>query len=276
MGMRNAVSKKMSAPKRDNRYEKPPKCFYDKYIVRCDTISDKPCVSLKTSANPRKHIFYFHGGAYTLQAQKMHWSIVDHILSEIPCEITFINYPLAPEFTCADTMTMVREAYSSLSEKNGQETILMGDSAGGGLALALAQYIQREGLQPKPKKLVLFSPWLDVSMADDIPQEQAEKDLILAKETLIMVGKRYAGDHDTRDARCSPLYGDVTGIGDVALFTGTSEILHVQAVQLKNKLISKGQRLSWYEYEQMQHVWVGFPIPEAKEAMDQVIAFIDK
>ncbi len=170
---------------------------------------------------------------------------------------------------------MVIEAYSLSCKATEQETILVGDSAGGGLALALAQHLKMEGIQPQPKKIVLLSPWLDISMENDISKEQEESDLILAKETLKKVGRRYAGDCDTKNYRCSPVYGYTMEIGDIALFTGTSDILNVQARQLRDKLASHGQKLSYYEYEQMQHVWVGFPIPEAKTAMEKVIAFIE-
>jgi acetyl esterase/lipase len=275
IGMRNVVSKGIREPKRGKRFEEPPKSLYKKYVISCNTICGRKCVSLKTSEGAEKHILYFHGGAYTMQAQGIHWHIVENILSGTRSEITFINYPLAPECTCADTMAMVLDAYSALCKADERDIILMGDSSGGGLALALSQHIKVQGLQPKPKKIILFSPWLDVSMDNNISKEQEKNDLILSKEIMKKAGEMYAGVYDTKDYRCSPLYGDMTGIGDVALFIGTSEILHTQAVQLRDKLKSHGQRVSYYEYNQMQHVWIGFPIPEAKEAMKQVISFIE-
>lgn len=275
IGMRNLVSKGICKPNRNDRFEEPPKSLYKKYIIKCDMICSRKCVTIKTSKNSEKHILYFHGGAYTMQAQGIHWHIVDRIVSGTCCEITFINYPLAPESTCIDTIATVVDIYAELCKADERDIILMGDSAGGGLALALAQYIKAQGMQPKPKKLVLFSPWLDVSMENNISKEQESDDLILSKETMILTGIRYAGVYDTKDSRCSPLYGDITELGDIALFIGTSEILHDQAVQLRNKLLNHGQRTFYYEYNRMQHVWVGFPIPEAEEAMKQAIAFIE-
>lgn len=276
IGTRSAVSKMICNPKRNNRYAEPPKSFFRKFIIQCNTICGRKCYSLKTSASPKKHIFYFHGGAYTLQAQRMHWRIIGILLAKTQCQITNVNYPLAPECTCADTLAMVIEAYALLSNNSERETILMGDSAGGGLALALAQQIKSQGLLPKPEKIILLSPWLDISMDKNLTREQEERDLVLAKETLLTVGKSYAGNYDARDYRCSPLYGEITDIGDIALFTGTSEILNVQARQLRDELTKQGQSISYFEYEQMQHVWIGLPIPEAKKALDQVISFIQK
>ena len=139
----------------------------------------------------------------------------------------------------------------------------------------LLKHIKMEEIQPTPAKIILLSPWLDVSMENSTPIEQDNRDLILSKEMLKIVGRRYAGNYDIKNYRCSPLYGELTGIGDIALFTGTSEILNVQARQLRDELKSHGQKCSYYEYERMQHVWVGFPIPEAKEAMGKVISFIE-
>ena len=139
IGMRRITSKMMRSPKYSYRNELPPKSFYKKYTVESCVIENRKCITLKHTLNPKKHIFYFHGGAYTIQAKKAHWHIVDRLLRETQCMITFINYPLAPQCTCVDTIDMVSKAYKYFCKAGEQEIVLMGDSAGGGLALALAQ-----------------------------------------------------------------------------------------------------------------------------------------
>ncbi len=274
IGIRRIISKMMLAPKRNCRNDLPPKNFYRKYNVKCCVIENRKCVSIRHADNPQKHILYFHGGAYTIQAKKTHWHIVERLLRETQCVITFINYPLAPEFTCVDTIDMVCKAYAHFCTAGEQRMILMGDSAGGGLALALAQLTKKNNDLPKPEKLVLFSPWLDVSMDISAPKELEENDLLLDKEVLKAIGIKYAGNLDAKDTMCSPLYGDLVDIGDVALFTGTNEILHAQAKRLKDCLVSNNQKVCYYEYEKMQHVWIVFPIPEAEDALNQAILFI--
>jgi len=209
-----------------------------------------------------------------MQASKMHWRIVESILNEIQCAVTFINYPLTPENTCGDTINMAADTYAYLCCENCQKMILMGDSAGGGLALALAQHIKAKDSMRKPSKIVLLSPWLDVSMDNDISVEQVSKELILDEETLKTIGKTYAGDLDTKNPLCSPLYGEMADIGEIALFTGTSEVLNMQAEILKEKATRNNNSPAYYEYEDMQHVWICFPIPEAKDAMEKICAFI--
>jgi len=276
IGMRNIIAKMMMNPKRRNSNEEPPKRFYKKYITEIRVIHGCKCVTLSKTKNTKKHMLYFHGGAFTMQAQRSHWRIVDALLQRTGCPVTFINYPLSPEHTCRDTISMAIEAYSSCCGTGETEIILAGDSAGGGLALSLAQQINRKGIMPKPAKLVLFSPWLDLSMRGLVSEELEQRDLVLDKEILKNVGRRYSGDLKPTDPACSPLYGDFAGIGDIALFTGTSEILNVQAKQLRDLLKSGGRDVSYFEYEAMQHAWIAFRIPEAEDALDKAAWFIDR
>lgn len=275
-GMRRIIANIMLNPKRNQKCDEPPKRFYKKYTVEHCVIDNNKCITIKHAVNPQKHIFYFHGGAYTIQAKKTHWHIVDRLLQKTQCTITFVNYPLAPEFTCPDTINMISKAYAYFCEAGDQETILMGDSAGGGLALALALLIKQNYDLPQPSKLVLLSPWLDVSMQISTSAELEKSDLLLDKEVLKAVGKKYAGELSTKDPLCSPLYGNLMDIGAVAMFTGTNDILHVQAKRLRDILADKNQKIAYYEYEAMQHVWIAFPIPEAEEALNQVAAFINQ
>jgi len=276
IGLRKIITKMMLNPKRDNKYIEPPKSIYRKYDVESFSINSSKYISIKSSSNPEKHIVYFHGGAYTMQATILHWKIVDYILSSIPCELTFINYPLAPEHTCTECIEVVKKIYTDLFKTSIQEIILMGDSAGGGLALALAQAIDAEKIEVKPNKILLLCPWLDVSMEDDLTKELQNKDLILNRETLQIIGKKYAGELDTKHYLCSPLYGDLTSIGEIAIFTGTNDILNFQANILKDKIINGCDNLSYYEYSGMQHVWMGFPITEATDAMEKIIDIISR
>ena len=273
---KNIAIKMMLKPNHKEKNELPPRNFLKNHKIQIKNICEIKCISVNSTQTPKKHILYFHGGAYTLQASKMHWNIIDYILKEVKCMITFINYPLVPKSTCYDTINKVTEVYNYLCNNEAQEIILMGDSAGGGLALALAQNIKIKNIIPKPKKLILFSPWLDVSMKNDISFKQAKNDLMLDKDTLKTVGKRYAGELNVENPLCSPIFGDLTDIGEIALFTGTRDILNNQATELKEKIQKNKGNLIYHEYENMQHVWMTFPIPEAKDALLKVCEFINE
>ena len=274
--LKNIATKLMLNPKRKDRYSAPPKSFYKRYDINSYLVGESKCVSLKSNENPPRHILYFHGGGYTMEAFIAHWHLVDHVLEQTDSEVTFVNYPLAPQSKCLQTIELVSSVYESLFTATEQEIILMGDSAGGGLALALAQHIKAQKKLPQPAKIVMLSPWLDISMSSDISPELASSDKLLEKQTLIEAGKMYAGDLSTKHPLCSPLFGDLADIGEIALFIGESEILNVQAKALKDKMQQSGASLFYREYMGMPHVWMAFPIPEAKEAMREVCAFINK
>ena len=105
------------------------------------------------------HILYLHGGAYVQSFVKQHWRFLSMLVRETNCTVTAPDYPLAPEYNYKHAFEMLvplyRQILKSVKPKN---TLLMGDSAGGGLALALAQKIKLENL-PSPDQLILLSPF---------------------------------------------------------------------------------------------------------------------
>ena len=260
---------------RYNKYSKPPKSFYKRYTINQCEIKGHNYFSIKNSQNPKIHIIYLHGGAYKNQAIFLHWNFMNKFLKSLDCTVTFIDYPLAPEHTCIETVDMVESAYKHIFNNNSdQKIIIVGDSAGGGLALVLAQKIKLDGIFPKPAKLILISPWLDVSMSHSISSELLSSDLMLNLDILIEDGKIYAGSLDTKDPLCSPLYGDSKDIGKIALFIGTKEIIYVDALQYRAKAKKFKYDLSFYEYKGMQHDFALFPLKEAKTAFCEMIDFI--
>jgi len=279
LNLKKLISKNMKGiPRKNFHSEEPPASFRFKYPVDVYTIDGFKCV-YTTSAKEDKplfHIMYFHGGSYTMPAQRAHWYMIDSILSKVKAEITFVNYPLSPEHNCIETIEMVRKAFNHVAENYSEDIVLMGDSAGGGLALALAQYLRKAKSKVKPQKLVLLSPWLDIAMDNFITKEDEERDLILDKTTLKNLGKKYAGTLDTKNYLCSPLYGKLKNMGEVAVFIGTNDILHAQTEELKRRMKRVKPPLSYYEYKDMHHVWMGYPIPEAKEAFDDIVGFLRK
>lgn len=101
----------------------------------------------------------------------------------------------------------------------------MGDSAGGGLSLALAEYFRMEGIR-LPDELVLISPWVDTVMENEEIKAYEPKDPFLCVSSLRVCARHWAGDLDVHDWRISPIYGDMKGIHNVTVFTGTSEIFY--------------------------------------------------
>jgi acetyl esterase/lipase len=147
--------------------------------------------------------------------------------------------------------------------------ILMGDSAGGGMALALAQHL-RDSARPLPVRLILISPGADMTFSDPRQQALARVDRMLDIPALVVAGRWYAGALPLDDPKVSPLFGSLAGLPPIAVFTGTHDLLNSDARRLHAKAVQEGATLSLHEYEGMFHVWPLTPIPEARHAINEM------
>ncbi|SHI41507.1 Acetyl esterase/lipase [Roseomonas rosea] len=222
----------------------------------------------------RHHILYLHGGAYVFDLLHVHWRVVDALVARTGATVTIPLYPLAPRYEARDTLGMVHPLFTALAARYGAENITVaGDSAGGGMALALAQIIRDAG-EALPAGLVMFSPWLDV--ATDHPRllEIEHRDPMLASPAARLAGQWYARDLPPDDPRVSPLYGSLAGLPPMIVFTGTRDMLNADARRLRETAEEAGANLLFREYDGLFHVWICLPVPEARQALDEAAAFI--
>lgn len=178
------------------------------------------------------------------------------------------DYPLAPESTCVEVHHFAETLYQDILAKYPSTRItLMGDSAGGGLALGLNQRLMAKG-HKTPDQIILLSPWLDVTMSrPDIPMVDA-KDKILSIDGLQKAGQYYAGKMEVKDFRVSPIYGNMSGLCPVSVFIGTHDLLWPDSKRFREKLEFYGVGYRYFEYPGMFHDWMG--VTRLKEAKDVV------
>ena len=233
------------------------------------------------------HVVFFHGGGYASESSVNQFLMINKFIKLTGIRVTFVEYPLSPEHHVHHTTLMVYQTYQHLVQEFPEHRfILMGDSAGGGLALVLALMIkesvhaQKTGsLLPKlkqPEKLILYSPWLDVSMTHEAIPEYDTKDLFLNLEALKDVGKRYAHDLSLDDPRVSPIYGDLNDLGHIALFYGTHEVLAPDCEKFSKLEGLSGTRIESYVYEEMQHDFMIMPLPEQDQVLQETYEFIQR
>ncbi|GEO07156.1 hypothetical protein AAE02nite_48200 [Adhaeribacter aerolatus] len=221
-----------------------------------------------------KHILYLHGGAYVQNFKKPHWDFLALLVKEINCTITAPDYPLAPAFTYVETFAMVEALYQEMILKvNPADFILMGDSAGGGLGLALAQKMKADQVN-QPSQIILLSPWLDLTLSNPDIVTIDPKDSFLEVESLQTVGKVYAGDTNPDCYLLSPINGLLEGLGKISIFIGTKDILLADARKFKTLAESKGVCINYYEYADMVHVWMLLNFPESKKAKQQIMDLV--
>ena len=218
-----------------------------------------------------KKIIYLHGGAFCEPPLLPHFMFCDRVASETDYEIILPVYKKAPNYTFEVTLDMLEELYTRLIAKTKPENIVfMGDSSGGGLAISFSQYLKSKGL-PQPKAMYLLSPWVDVSMDTPFSPEIDKVDPNLQYDFLVTAGKNWAGSADVHDWRVSPIYGELSGLAPMTVYYGTHENIVLDARKFRDKCVEEGARLDYYEWENMNHVFVIYPIPEANKAQKEII-----
>ena len=222
-------------------------------------------VTPKGSA-PARRALYLHGGAYIHQIIPSMWSLVAKTAVATSTRFTVPIYPLAPRGVAEHVVPAATDlAAEIIGEAGPDHTALMGDSAGGGMTLAVALQLRDRGLAA-PYRTVLISPWLDVTLtAPDIPA-LAAKDHELAPAGLAAAGELYRGELPAEDPRVSPINGDCSGLGPITLVSGTHDILNSDAKRFVPLAREAGVSIDYHEAPDMLHEYPLLPIPEAKQA----------
>jgi len=223
-----------------------------------------------------KHLVFLHGGGYILEANPYHWKLVEKLARLYQLNVTIIDYPKAPEHNFRTTHQVLLKAYQEISKKfPGQEIILLGDSAGGGLALSLLQILRGSKITPSPKKTILISPWVDLEMKNPEIHNYLDRDLLLPLEALEYAAEVYSGGEDLKDPRISPIYGKMSDLGSILLIYGSEEILYPDCLKLEQSLSqASGTDLETILGEGWGHDWVIFPLRESKKTLKRLVDFI--
>ena len=217
-------------------------------------------------------IFYLHGGAYIDGPLSFHWKLCDKLASGSGAEVIFPIYPRLPDHSYCDAYDALTALYKSRAA-DGKRIILIGDSSGGGLALGLAQKLKEEG-GIMPQRLILLSPWLDVSMDNSAMAQYEKIDPMHSRYFPRELGKLWAGEGSVYDSFVSPLYGDLTNLGRISLFAGTREILYPDVLRFSALLKAQGIEHDLFIGSGLNHVYPVFPIPEGKAARKIILNLI--
>jgi monoterpene epsilon-lactone hydrolase len=221
-------------------------------------------------AKPVRHVLYLHGGAYTNEIVRTHWSWLGRLVKEAPCRCLVPIYPLGARLGAAETVSSATELARELVEEAGAErVVLMGDSAGGGMSLAVAQTLRDQGATAG--RIVLISPWLDV--ATNLPEQQAiaPRDAMLAIPGLVEAGREYAGNLPLDDPHVSPIHGDMRNLPPITVFIGTDDLLNPDSHRLRDACADAGVAVEFIEAPRMPHVYPLLPTPEGRAARRHIV-----
>lgn len=201
-------------------------------------------LTLKGQRATRRTLLYLHGGGFVMPIHWAHWELCRALAQATEAQITLPTYPLCPEHSLDECHEHLLTLCRALSQGSpSEELIIAGDSAGGNLALCLALALMREGL-PSPKRLILFCPWVDLSMSNPTLDGYAQRDPMLIRDTLEEWGRWWSGSRDLRDPLVSPLYARHEGLPPVELYLGEDDMLTPDGLALSTALERAGVEVS--------------------------------
>ena len=226
-------------------------------------------------AGRRGRVLYLHGGGYVEPAVMPHWRFIARMAEWLQLEFTAPRYPLAPEHDATRTMAWVLARYREFLSESTDPPIVMGDSAGGGLALALLQEARRQGLA-MPAGLVLVSPWLDGTMSapEQLPIEP--HDVFLRRAGLLAAARWYAGALPLTHPWISPLNGSLDGLPPMLMLGSDRDILVTDMRRFAERAARAGATLDYLEQPGLFHDWplVPVPFPERDRARERIARFV--
>ncbi len=222
---------------------------------------------------PSRTVVHLHGGAYVAPIDAVHVRYGLALAKALDARLVLPDYPLAPEHTWRDSHTQLADLTAEWAGRDGG-AVLVGDSAGGGLALAVAQTLRDRG-GPRPGRMVLHSPWADLTMSAPGTDEYDRRDtwLFLSK------GLEYAGwwagsPDDLARPEVSPALGDLAGLPPAIMFYGGRELLTPTCRALARRAAEAGWSLTAVEEPGAMHVYSLLPgLPERRRALHRTVEF---
>lgn len=270
--MKDGLNKAMEKNKGRVEAQSPSDSLKKDFVFTQTKFKERSIWTISPKNNKsEKVILYLHGGAYINNIVKFQWDMMEEIARKTNSKIVVPDYPLSPESTYNDVYLFIESVYNDLLTQTKSENIVfLGDSAGGGLSLGLAQKLQKEK-KAGPSQIILISPWLDVTMSDPEVQKIDPLDKVLSIKGLVWAGKVYAGKQSTQDPLISPIYGDTKGLGKISIFIGTHDVLLSDSMRLRKNLEANKIPFNYFEYPKMFHVWpVLIGMSEADTAIEQI------
>lgn len=260
--------RRIAAPKGSSE---PPASLRSRHDVGTRLVRGFPC----TTVAPRdggtgRAVLYLHGGSYVSEIAKQHWALISR-LADAGVRVEVPLYGLGPQHSYREAYPLVTQAYRDLlGEVDASAVTVAGDSAGGGLALGVAQTLAEEGL-PQPRKLVLLSPWLDLTLSHpDLPALE-RRDPWLTILGSVEAGKVWAGGDDPTQPRLSPINGQLAGLAPMDVYVGTHELCLPDVLLLQERAAAVGAALRVTVCPGAVHVYPLVPAPEGRAEAERIV-----
>lgn len=243
-----------------------PRARYDEFISASPLVHDVDLEAVDTGgvrgwwvrsqhSEPGQAILFLHGGGYVLGSAKAYRGFVSQIVGRARIPALVIDYPLAPEATLPAAPNAAKAAWRWLVAQGFDRIAVVGDSAGGGLALVTLAELTGEPRSVAPIAGMVFSPWTDMAFTGASMKDLTIADPLIGYEYLQDCARKYLGGVDSRDPLASPLFGDLRGLPPLLIQVGTDERLLDDARRYADLATLAGVSVELEIFEGMHHVF---------------------
>jgi epsilon-lactone hydrolase len=237
-------------------------------------------VDVVTARAIRSHptVVHFHGGGYCVGSARTARTWAAHLSAQSGCRVVLPEYRLAPEHPHPAALEDARAVLAALDrEAKAESLVVSGDSAGGGLALALALSLRDDGAD-LPAGCVLLSPWLDIGRDRQAVADLVRHDVLLTPRWLDACARAYADPAAWADGAVSPLRAPHEGLPPLLIQAGTDEIIASDAALLAAGASAAGVDVTYTRWPGMWHDFMLQPglLTAADSAVRQAAWFVGR
>ncbi|MBO1329756.1 alpha/beta hydrolase [Streptomyces sp. VRA16 Mangrove soil] len=246
--------------------------------TRGTVLGGRPALELEPAgAAGRGRLLYLHGGGYVVGSPDTHAGIAGELAARAGLRATSVDYRLAPEhpFPAAvdDGLAAYRELLTTGTDP--RNLVVAGDSAGGGLSIATLLAARASGL-PQPAAVVVFSPWVDLTLSGASMRTKGAADPIFDEADVRAYADLYVGTGERSHPLASPVFADLTGLPPLLVQVGANEVLLDDAVRLAARAGADGVETTLEIGPDLPHVYqlqYG-RLDEADAALDRAARFL--
>jgi acetyl esterase/lipase len=263
-----------------------------RFAAACERMIPNPPASVRTlhvnaggiladlittpNSEQNRYVLFLHGGAFIVGSPSLYRHLTWRLAVAACARVVAVDYRLAPEHPFPAALDDAFTAYNWLLDGGADpaRTVVIGDSAGGGLVFSLMLRLRDEGLR-LPGAAVTLSPWTDLAFTGASLKLNGAADPMLRTDYPPLFVNHYLAGADPRAPYASPLYGDPAGLPPTLIQVGSDEVLRDDAVRMAERMRGAGCAVELEIWPRMPHVWQAYVpfLPEARRAIVRIGAF---
>jgi acetyl esterase/lipase len=239
-----------------------------------------PVLSIETEmGSDDAVVLWFHGGWYVIGSPRTSAGLSSDLARSIDAKVVSVDYRLAPEHRYPAALQDARAAYRGLLDSGAdpRSIAIVGESAGGGLAVALLASLAEDGLA-QPACAVLLSPWTDLTLSGETMTSMVGIDPVFTREKVSVRAADYVGSGDPADPSISPIFADLHGVAPILIQAGSHEILLDDSIRLARRAAIDDVAVTLDVTPGVPHGFQAFAaiLDEGDAALTRAAAFLDQ